>query len=431
MSVKKELQIGVLFIVGLILLFVFTITISKLKIFNPTYNYMVFFKSIGGLKTGDPVRVSGMEIGTVESLKLLHNTEIKVILKANVAIPLYKDYKIAIEEASSLGGNLISIKQGTPGLGEISKEEYKGLRGTITPSGINKMGEFVEENKDEVKDALRKIKEMINNISAGKGTLGKLITDDTLYNNLKDASESINIALEDVKKITKQLAGGKGTLGKLLFDEKLAGQLSQVGDGVEKVIAPVMKTQVFLNVESKYFSESEALVSKLNLTIHPHEQRYFLVGGAFMALDKDGVVDFEDKINKGEDQTFIKPEIQLAYKYNWDKHVFTFRPGLIEGKGGLGIDWDIPKEATGIVPLHITFEGRDAYNSVADENIDENVRGGMFRIYATANIWEHFKLYAGANRLFNNDVEFMGGACFSYNDADIKNFIVLIGLSKP
>ncbi|MBI4834530.1 MAG: MCE family protein [Planctomycetes bacterium] len=424
MRYKKELQIGFLFIVGLVLLFVFSITISKLKIFNHVYNYMVFFKSIGGLKTGDPVRVSGMEVGTVESLKLLPNTEIKVVLKSNIEIPLYKDYKITIEEASSLGGNLVAIKQGTPSLGKITTEEYKGLRGTIAASGINKLGEFVENNQDDVKDALQKLKTLINDLSAGKGTIGKLITDDTLYNNLTEASESI-------KKVAKQLEEGKGTLGKLLFDEKLSGQLSSAGDAAEKVIAPVMKTQVFLNTETKYFAESESIVSKINLTIHPHEKRYFLAGGAFMALDKDGVVDFENKLTKDKDQTFVKAEVQLAYKYSWADHKITFRPGFIEGKAGAGIDWDIPREATGIVPLHITFEGRDAYNSVEDEDIDENVRGGMFRIYATANIWKHFKLYAGANRLFNDDVEFMGGACFSYNDADIKNFIVLIGLSAP
>lgn len=420
MNYKRETQVGVLFVVGLLLLLVLTISISRLGFLQPHYDYTVIFESVAGLRKDDPVQVSGFEMGKVASLELLPDTTIKVILRLSQPVKLYADYDIRIEESSMIGGNYVYIAPGTP-TEEVAPGEI--LEGSITRPGLDELGQFMSLNAESIKKLIQDGGAVFNKILNGEGSLGKLVNDDALYDNLKDVSESL-------KKVSAQLEAGKGPLGKLLFDEKISDQLSQSADAATKVLSPVVNTRVFAGVDSKYYRQSDLTATRLALQIYPHPYRYFSLGATILTFDKDGVIDFEDKITKDRDQTFIKPDIQLAYLLESKDHWFTFRPGLLEGKAGLGIDWDIPVTATGLFPLTLTVEGRDAYNDVEDEDIDENLKGGLFRAYATFKINRYFKIYAGANRLFNRDNEFMFGLSFSYPDEDIKNFIVLLGLSR-
>lgn len=421
MDYKKPFQVGLLFLIGVILLIILTIIISKSEIFKPSYKYKVIFDSASGLGKGDQVRVSGVNMGEVYSIKLLPDTKVKVVLKLREPIKLYEDYEIRAEESSLLGGNFISINQGTPTKSEVSpKKEI--LKGLITLSGLEKLGQFVAENQNDIKNFLQKAIGIVNKISAGEGTAGKLINDDELYTNLKNCSESL-------KKIAKQIEEGKGLLGKVVFDEKLSDQLTEAGDATTKILRPVVQTKVYLGVNSKYYAESKATISSIFLKTYPNEWRYFLVGGSFLSFDKDGIVNFRDKQTENKNQTFIKADLQLAYTFPWGHQRFTFRPGLLEGKIGGGIDWEIPVTTTGLFPLTISLEGRDAYNSVANERIDENLHGGLFRAYATIKLSNYFQAYVGESRLFDKKAEFMAGFCFSYLDEDIKSLVVLLGLA--
>jgi len=421
MDNNKLLKVGILFLVGIVLLIVFSITISKLDIFKRSRYYTVFFTSISGLDKGDPVRVSGMYAGEVASIELLPDTRIKIILKMKFPVTLYKDYQIRIEESSILGGNFVAIIQGTPSLDKIPTDEI--LKGMITLSGLNQLGQFVADNQNDIQNFLQKGISIVNKISKGEGSVGKLVNDDALYNNLRDTSESL-------KKISKQIEDGKGFLGKVIYDEKLSTQLSQAGDAASKVLEPVIQTKVFVGVSTRYFAESKVNFSDIYIKIAPNEWRYFRIGASFLSLNHSGIISFENKMEKRKDQLFIKPDIQIAYIFPLNNHRFTFRPGIMEGKAGAGIDWFMPTTSTGIMPLTITIEGRDAYSSVDDEKIDENLKGGLFRAYATIKLSNYFDLYLGANRLFDDEPEFMGGINFSYADDAIKSIFTFIGLAR-
>jgi len=422
MDYKKSFQVGLLFLIGVVLLIISTIIISKSEIFMPSYKYAVIFDTASALGKGDQVRVSGVNMGEVYSIKLLRDTKVKVVLRLREQIKFYEDYEIRIEESSLLGGNFISIDQGTPTKREVSPKK-EPLKGLITLSGLEKLGQFVAENQNDIKNFLQKAIGIVHKMSAGEGTIGKLINDDTLYNNLKDSSDSL-------KKVSKQIEEGKGLLGKIVFDENLSNQLSQAGDAATKILAPVVQTKVYLGVDSKYYAKSEATISDIFLKIYPHEWRYFLIGASFMSFNKNGIVDFKNKQVENKNQTFIKADLQLAYTFPWGNQRFTFRPGLLEGKIGGGIDWEIPVTTTGIFPMAISLEGRDAYNSIANERIDENLHGSLYRAYVTLKFGRYFQAYLGASRLFDKKEDFMGGFCFSYPDNDIKSVVTLFTLTR-
>lgn len=444
--------LGVIFLAAITFLIFVSISISKLNIFSQTQYVKVNFKNVSGLKEGDPVRILGMEAGTVHRLRILPDNTVKVVLKLSEPFELREDYKIAIEESSILGGNFIGIDPGTPGKKIVNLKT--NLKGELISGGLDALGIFIKENKEEVRELLSTGSKIIKDASEGKGTLGKLLVDESLYTNLKETSESLknmtkkvesgegNLgkflnddqlyidlkdSVESVKKTLKQIESNKGLMGKIIYDEKLAQQVSDAGDSVVKLFEPVVKTKVFLGVDGKYYPESRMTISDVFIRIEPRESKYFLLGGSILSLDKNGDVNF-DKQNEGKDQTFIKANVQIAYKF-FDNS-FTFRTGLIEGKFGGAIDYEEPIPDSFITGFAFTLEARDGYNSVADERIDENLPAAMVRAYGSVKLWDHLKVYVGTSRLTSDTPEFMIGIAFEYLDEDIKSFVALLGLSR-
>ncbi|MFH1228416.1 MAG: MlaD family protein [Planctomycetota bacterium] len=458
-NINKEVQIGIIFSVALIFLAFMTIMMAKWEIFSNRQYVKVIFDNVLGLKKGDNVRVSGVAMGQVDRIKYMADTRVRVVLRLEYPITIWNDCKIGVAESSMLGGYYINIDPGTPGNPEVNLKEP--LVGIVIKPGMSAISDFIEKNQNEVKELLNGAIKIIKDASAGKGTLGKFINDDGLYINLKDSTDSMKNLLKNAEdgkgtvgkllkeeklynevdeiiksfkesadslnRTLKHIEEGKGPIGKAIYDEKLSQQLTEAGDSVNKLLGPAARTKVFAGVETKYYMDSKETLSKLYIRIEPHEGRYFLLGGSFMSFDKDGIVDFEDKLNN-HNQTFIKVDLLTAYKF-FDNR-FTTRVGLFEGKFGGGLDWELPITNSLLSRVMFTVEGRDAYNSVSRGNIDENVNAAMIRAYATVNLGRHIKVFAGSNRLFNKDTEFMGGLCFEYLDEDIRSFVTLIGLSK-
>lgn len=446
------MALGAIFLAAIVFLIFVTISISKLNLFSHTQYVKINFENVSGLKKGDPVRVLGMEAGTVDRMRILPDNTVKVILKLSEPIELREDYRITIEESSILGGNFIGIDPGTPGKKIVNLKST--LKGELISGGLDALGIFIKENKEEVRELLSKGAKIVKDASEGKGTLGKLLVDETLYNNLKDTSESLknmskkvesgegNLgkflnddqlyidlkdSVESVKKTLKQIESNKGFLGKLIYDEKLAQQVSDAGDSIVKLFEPVVKTKVFLGVNSKFYPESRATISDVFLRIEPRESKYFILGGSILSFDKNGDINF-DKQSEDKNQTFIKANVQIAYKFFEDS--FTFRTGLIEGKFGGAIDYEEPISDSFITGFAFSVEARDGYNSVADEKIDENLPAAMVRAYGSLTLWNHIKVYVGTSRLASDTPEFMTGIAFEYMDEDIKSFVTLLGISR-
>ncbi|MBI4713514.1 MAG: MCE family protein, partial [Planctomycetes bacterium] len=408
-NIKRELQIGVMFLVAIVFLIFVSIILTRWSPFATPQRIKVIFPSVVGLKEGDVVRVSGVQMGKALKIKYLEDTRVKVVLQMEEPITLWSDYEIGVAESSMLGGYFIDIKPGTPGNPAMNLKEP--LKGVIIIPGLSELGAFIKDNQDEVKTFMEKGMKIITDIGEGKGTVGKFFKDDDLYINLKDSTDSLKKLLKDIedgkgslakllkddtvyedlkesaeslKKTMKQIESGKGPLGKIIYDEKLAEQISTAGDSVNKVLEPVIKTKVIAGAESKYFIDSKEFISKFYVRIEPRESRYFLFGGSVMTLDRDGIINYENK-PKNKDQSFLKVDLLVAYKF-FDNRL-TFRGGLLEGKFGGGFDYEFPMTGALFTGIVLSAEARETYR---DNNIDENLRATLGRAFATVKLGNHF-----------------------------------------
>ena len=194
-EISIEILVGLFLFAVLITLGVFTIVLSHENLMKKTYHYEFVFSEVAGLRDGDNVYVRGMNVGRVKQIGL---EEGMVHVYASLDVPMHfrKGYKVEVVDSSMLGGKFLKIYAGPANAPELPENTV--LKG-VPPTDM----------VADLAATASSIKKIVEEVGQGKGTLGKLVTDDGLYNNLDSASASI-------AKIVSRLEQGKGSIGKLL-----------------------------------------------------------------------------------------------------------------------------------------------------------------------------------------------------------------------
>jgi phospholipid/cholesterol/gamma-HCH transport system substrate-binding protein len=303
------------------------------------------------------------------------------------------------------------------------------------------MTEKLNKTLDNVEASSKNLKEISDTIRKGEGTLGKLVTDKEMGERLQRTVENIEKSSESIRNITGRLENGEGSVGKLLQDDELYEKAKQTLDDIDKVFAKAARAVVEVVGDSKLYDDTEVQISRLGIRISPSEDKFFYVGAAFMSLNREGDILFKNLVEDNESGTEIKGEVQVGYRIPWilDRRL-TLRAGLLEGKPGGGVEflWDDWLLFTH--PVQFVFEGRDAYNDVDDEDIDEELDGPLLRLYVRTPLWTRkenwfellltsIRLYAGVSRLGENG-EAMVGIGLEWPDDDIRTLVSFIGLAR-
>lgn len=205
-----ELKIGLLAAVALALTaFVIFLLSGEGGFFWQRYELRAVFDNVATLKPGAPVRLAGLEVGSVSGIGF-SGSEVEVRFEVSEDV----QNRITDQSVASIGA--VSL------LGEGALDISVGEGGTpIPPGGTVKTGRAPGQLADVAESATRGLQEatsLIRDIRAGKGTVGRLFTDEQLYREIQgfvDAAEQV----------ARNLERGRGTAGKLLTDEALYASL--------------------------------------------------------------------------------------------------------------------------------------------------------------------------------------------------------------
>jgi len=325
-------------------------------------------------------------------------------------------------------------------------QEFRELAEKIN-KGTGTLGKLANDPSlyDELRTSMSDLRAMaasarqlVDKISSGQGVLGKLLNDPKMADDVEKMIENLRKSSEDLKKILGEVEAGNGTLGKLLRDDTLVKKAEETLDSVNQVVGRASKARVFVGADYRAYRDSQLAASRLYLRIAPDETKYFQGGVTFLGLTASAdPIEFKEQQQTGRNDTKAVGDIFAMYKIPWffDNHV-GLRAGLMEGKAGGGVDVDFK---IGDWPLMASFDIRDSYKNVVDEDIDENVHGPMTRAYITAPLWSPdgdawwkqvlyaFKATAGFSRLQDNP-EFFAGFGFEFEDKDIRTLVTLLGL---
>lgn len=242
-EISIEVLVGFFMFIILIALGVFTIVLSRQNFLQKKYPVAVLFDEISGLREGDPVFLRGTKVGVVKTT-VLENSHVIVRADLDVPVQFREGYKVEVVASSMLGGKQLKIQEGPVAAPPVPEDTV--IAGT-TPTDI----------LEELGAAVAGLREMTDQVAAGEGTLGKLIHDDAVYNNLQET-------LANLRDVSDKLAKGQGTIGKLINDETVYTDLQSTMSNLKDVSGRLANGEGTLG---KLLSEDEQLYQDLSTTM--------------------------------------------------------------------------------------------------------------------------------------------------------------------
>lgn len=257
-----ELKIGVITLFAVVITLVVIFWVSGEGGFSwQQYGLKARFDNIAGLKPGAPVRIAGVEVGSV-SETTFDGSRVDVAMRVN------RDYShlVTTDSVAVLGS--VSL------LGEAAVDITAASSGTEIPEwGYVRSGPSAGSLADVTTQATEGIQELtavLADVRAGRGTIGQLLTNDSLYQELnslvaaaEDVAQNVNSgrgtigrlatnpaaaqalegALENLQEVTARIRSGEGTLGQFLTDDSLSRSLTSMASNADAITSRLSKGQ--------------------------------------------------------------------------------------------------------------------------------------------------------------------------------------------
>jgi phospholipid/cholesterol/gamma-HCH transport system substrate-binding protein len=208
----SELKIGILTIAAIAIAAVLIFTLTGTKgFFWQRYTLKTRFPNVAGLASGSPVRVAGVEVGSVTGVAFAgEQVDVTFQVKKEMR-PQITDKSVAtLGSVSLLGESAVDITPATGGT-PIAENGY-------VPAGRAK-GSLADVS-EQAAEGIDEITQLVHDMRHGKGTVGKLMTDDRLY---ADMQAFVSTAGD----VTRTIKAGRGTLGQLVNDPTTANALER------------------------------------------------------------------------------------------------------------------------------------------------------------------------------------------------------------
>jgi phospholipid/cholesterol/gamma-HCH transport system substrate-binding protein len=197
-SPKFKVRLG-LFVAGGFVLFIIAIfLIGKQKnLFNPVFRVTTTFYNVSGLQVGNNIRFSGINVGTVDNITIINDSTVQVdmIIKKDVQKFIKTDCEAAIGSEGIIGDRVLIITQGSSAAPAIRDGQSLSSLEPVETDAIMASLDVTAGNAEIISGQLA---EIMYNINHGNGTLGRLIQDSTI-------AENINQTIVNLKKSSKGL----------------------------------------------------------------------------------------------------------------------------------------------------------------------------------------------------------------------------------
>ncbi|MGV1012567.1 MAG: MlaD family protein [Flavobacterium sp.] len=275
-STSQKINLGIFVILGS-LLFIITIYFigNKKDMFNKTIQISAVFNNINGLQTGNNVRFSGINVGTVKQIVILNDSVIRVdmAIEKEVISHIKKDAIASIGSDGLVGNMIINIIPGKKSNEAVSFGDTILSENKTTTDEILKTINSTSANAKVITDNLVKI---TNQISSKEGTIGMLINDTVMSQDLKKT-------IYNLKLTTKITSESMATLNNIIVGlnnkDNVIGTLKDtlVGRKIKVIIANLEKSsqqinQTISNIKDgkgalNYLSNDPKLVKQIDSTM--------------------------------------------------------------------------------------------------------------------------------------------------------------------
>jgi len=247
-----KLRVGIMVIVSLAVFAVGVFFISgQVGFFTRHYSLKAYLPSAGDLREGAQVRLAGIAVGSVAKIRISPYPDRQRAVEVDLKIArtyqneIRADSVASVETVGLLGDSYMDITRGTPGQEPIADG---GAVKTAEKADIAAVVQNTNEVILNLNTLSAKLDDITTQIQAGKGSMGKLLYDQTLYNKM-------NATVSGAQALVDRAQRGEGTIGKLMSDETLYNRTVATLDRLNKVIDDVQHGEGSL---AKFISDPSA-----------------------------------------------------------------------------------------------------------------------------------------------------------------------------
>jgi phospholipid/cholesterol/gamma-HCH transport system substrate-binding protein len=206
-NVKRAVIVGIFIFLGLVIFIVGILILGgQQRTFEKKIKLKAIFDNVGGLQEGNNVWFSGVKIGTVDDIKFNGNSQVEVIMKVEKQVQKYirRNAKARISSEGFIGNKIVDIYGGTMNRPIVDNGDVLGVEKALS---TDEMMSTLQQNNLNLLEITKDFKEISERLSNGQGSLGKLLTDETLANSLDATAIALRQASVNAQKLTADIAG--------------------------------------------------------------------------------------------------------------------------------------------------------------------------------------------------------------------------------
>ena len=241
---KHAVIVGLFVFIGLAFLLSGILIVGNIRnTFNRKMKVVALFDDVSGLTRGNNVWFSGVKIGSVSSLEFFGTSQVEVGMNIETKARKYirKDAKVKISSDGFIGNKILVIYGGTEQSYAVEEGDTLGVEKSFSSEDM--INTFQENNKNLLA-ITNDFKIISSKLAAGEGTIGKLLNDNAVYENINAATASLQSASAKAQQLVSSLAefssglNKKGTLANELITDTViynsvqasVMQLQQIAD---------------------------------------------------------------------------------------------------------------------------------------------------------------------------------------------------------
>ena len=230
-----QLKVGAVIMVAIVVIAVAILKLGQAAhLFTKRYTLVSFVPNTAGLRVGGQVTVAGQLAGSVKTIEFLPvdadtMKNLKIIIEVDQAVQsqVRRDSQAKLKTLGLLGDKVFDISPGTPRFAQLGEGDTLTLGEAVDYEAVLLQASGALDQVVSLTGSLQKV---ANGVVAGEGTVGQLLTNRQLFDNL-------NATLATTNSLMARLQNPRGTVGQLLNDPALYNNLNRVLSSADTLVA--------------------------------------------------------------------------------------------------------------------------------------------------------------------------------------------------
>ena len=285
-----SLKVGIVISLAIAVMFWASLSGGGTSIFESKKKFVCYFQNVNGLVTGSPVWMSGVEVGNVKSVKFVNiapdkQVELVCRVKNEVWDRMTTNAKVQLGTIGFLGDKYVEVIPGVNGGTIISDMDVVPTRDA---GSVDAVFSEAKNSITDVRNTIQNVDTLLARMNRGEGTLGKIANDDAMYNNMTKLiaeltkltselqknqmriTESLEKTSDAVGAISVKVDNNSGTIGRLVNDPELYDNLTHSTASLDSILQKINIAQGNVGMlvnDTALYAEMTNLMARMNSLI--------------------------------------------------------------------------------------------------------------------------------------------------------------------